>query len=97
MFWDLLYKRYGNPMMLLDQMIQAGRLAEFVLELVNIVNKENEEKTQWEYYLHKVFNQSFGEFLRTLKPTSEQPDIMTDEDIETTINNSLAILDNFVI
>lgn len=74
--------------------ISTKRFSEFVDSFTENVSKENEEKTQWEYYLHKVFDCSFNEFVQGMK-TDEQNQKMSKATIETTVINSLDILQNF--
>lgn len=50
-------------MVLLNQMIKAGRLYEFIGTVINIRNEEQEEKVMWEFWLHKDFERSYAEFL----------------------------------
>lgn len=92
--WDLLYQRYSDPMMLLDQMIQAGRLCEFIKEFIDIRNDEVKEKVQWELYLHKVFDKTYEEFLKDVKEPAqlEEADM---KQVETTVKSSINILENF--
>lgn len=90
---DLLFKRYAGPFLLLDEMIETGRLAEFVCEFVNIVNAETEEKSLWEFFLHKVFDKSYYEFVEETKHMSETTKLV---DFETAIKESYSILENFV-
>ena len=37
---DLLFKRYANPFLLLDNLIATGRFLEFIFELIDIQNEE---------------------------------------------------------
>ena len=55
---DLLFKRYANPFLLLDNMITTGRFLEFILELIDI---QNDEKIH-DVWIHKVFDKSFDDF-----------------------------------
>lgn len=92
--WDLLYQRYSDPMMLLDQMIQAGRLCEFIAGIIDIKNEETKDKAQWEFYLHKVFSdKSFADYLKETEPA--EPEIADRDVVETTVKNSMNILENF--
>ena len=43
-------------------MIIAGRFAEYIHELLQIYNEEQEEKTLWELWLHKVHDKSYNDF-----------------------------------
>ena len=58
-FWDLLFKRYASPFLLMDEMIATDRLVEFVDSIVKRTNKDNEESTLWEFF----FEQDTGRIL----------------------------------
>lgn len=90
---DLLFKRYASPFLLVDTMIEAGRFSEFVYALVGIVNDENEEKSMWEFFLHKVFDKSYYEFVEETKQTGKQQEPV---DFEAAIKESYEILRDFV-
>jgi len=90
---DLLSKRYASPFLLLEEYIEAGCLAEFIEELIEIVNQENEDQTMWDIYLHKVYDKTFDEFVRQCKQQKEPEKPV---DFETAINNSISILEGFV-
>lgn len=90
---DLLFKRYTSPFFLIDETIRTGRFNEYIVELCNITADEEEDKTMWEYYLHRVFDKSFDEFVREVKKP-RQPD--NPVDFETTIKESYSILEGYV-
>lgn len=85
---DLLFHRYASPFLLLDQIIPSGDLSEFVSKLWEI----NEEEMQWQYFLAKVFDKSFEEFKKSMKP--QQP--MTKREIETTVRESMSMINSFI-
>ena len=85
---DLLFKRYASPFVLIDQMITVGRFAEFIQELQEM----DGEDSLWDFYLHKVDGKSFNEFKEEVIIQNTE---ITDEDLETTINNSVEILQGF--
>jgi hypothetical protein len=91
---DLLFKRYASPFLFMDGMLHTCRFNEFVDEFLQTVNAETEDKTSWEFYLHKVQEGSFKDFKDELE-TNKQNQNMSKESIEDTIQNSLGILDNF--
>lgn len=91
---DQVSKRYSDPCFFMNGFISTGRFSEFVDSFMETVGKENEEKTQWEYYLHKVWDCSFADFVNGLK-TDKQNQEMSKTTIETTVKNSLDILKNF--
>lgn len=81
---DRLFKRYADPFLFIDSLIISERFTEFVLELLEIENEE----MMWEFYLHKVYDKSFDEFKESMKPVPK-------EQLETTVQNSKSILNNF--
>lgn len=90
---DLLFKRYANPFLLLDEMIASSRMLEFVDKVIKIRNEEQEDDTLWQFYLHKVFDKSYEAFLREsgkTKPIQEEA-----VDFEATIKKSMNMLQDF--
>lgn len=93
---DLLFKRYASPFVYLDSVICTERFAEFVDEFLTITNAEREEKSTWEFYLHKTFgfDGSYNDFVEQIK-TDKQNQNLSAVTIETTVKDALNILDNF--
>ena len=91
---DLLSKRYASPCFVLNGIIQTGRLLELVDEIMTITEEEKEEKVNWEFFLHKVFEGSFNDFLEAQK-NNRQNQNLSQRTIETTIKHSMNILNNF--
>ena len=91
---DLLSKRYASPCFLLNGMIQTGRLEEFVDDFIVTVQKEKEEQVNWEFYLHKVFEGTFSDFVDEIE-TNKKNQHLSARTIETTIQKSMDILNNF--
>lgn len=75
-------------------MIRVGRFSEFVDEFISTHNKEEDEQSIWEVYLHKIWDKSFAEFKEQIEIDREHQE-MTESDIETTVQNSMKILGNF--
>lgn len=90
----MLFKRYANPLPLLDGMIKGRRFAAFVNEFVTITNEELEDKTLWEFWLHKNFDLTYGEFLEQAKSHKPEKHPSQDE-IETTVKGSAELLNGF--
>lgn len=91
---DLLNKRYSaSPFLLLEEYIEAGCFAEFIDSLIDIVNEETENETLWDFYLHKVHDKTYQDFLDEIKskPVEEQS-----VDFGTVINESMNILEGYV-
>lgn len=88
---DLLFKRYASPFLLLDEMILNGTLFEFVLHMM----KQSYEESEWEYFLHKVYDKSFKDFKESLTIDNKTME-MSKSDIETTVKDSMNMVMNFV-
>lgn len=91
---DLLAKRYASPCFILDGIIQTGRLLEFVDEFLQITEQEKEDQVNWEFFLHKVFEGTFNDFIEEQK-INKQNQNLSARTIETTIKHSNDILNNF--
>ena len=91
---DLLFKRYASPFSFVDGMIQTCRFSEFVDSFVETVGKEKEEEINWEFFLHKVWEGSFQNFKEELD-NNKQNQSMSKGTIETTVQHSMNILNNF--
>lgn len=85
---DLLFHRYASPFLLLDQLIPRSGLSEFV----STVWRLKEEEMQWQYFLAKVFDKSFEDFKSAMKPQQG----MSQKEIETTIKDSISMMDTFI-
>lgn len=98
-FMDMVFKRYANPMILLGQMIRSRRLTEFVGEFIRIHNKEIEEQTTWDVWLHKVFDLSYQDFLSKINTkTSTETDKKnepTAQELESIVKDSWGTLNSF--
>ena len=90
---DLLFARYANPFLLLDEMIASSRMLEFVNKVIKIRNEEQENDTLWEFFLHKVFDKTYEDFLREAGKT--KPMLEEAVDFETTIKESINMLQDF--
>lgn len=94
---DLVYKRYSNPMELIDNMISLSNFSEFISELADNVSDEK----LYDIWKSKVFDKSYADFKNEMMTKCknnagiEVSETMTDEEIETTINDSYDILNNF--
>lgn len=86
---DLLFKRYANPFPLIDQMIAMSCFADFILESLH----NDDEDRLWDLYLHKVQeDKSFNDFKDDVIAQNTE---ITQEDLETTINYSIDLLQGF--
>lgn len=92
---DLLSKRYANPCFFMDGMIQTCRFEEFVKEFAKTAVKEKEEENNWQFFLHKVWQGTYQEFIDDIENNNKNMH-MTSINMETTVKHSLDILNNFV-
>ena len=81
-------------MLLIDKMLLTGRFSEFVGEIIAIRNEEQEEKTLWEFYIHRVFDQSFRDWRNSLSTTTTE-EVPTEEELIATVTGSMGILADF--
>ena len=86
---DLLFKRYASPFLLIDNLITAKRFLEFILEFIDIVN----DADIYDLWLHRIYDKSYPEFKKEILDC--RTDDIVDQDVETTINESMNILNNF--
>ena len=84
---DLLFVRYASPFVLLDNLIITNSLNNFVDDFFDFVREDNE----WEFFLHKVYDQSWSEFSESIRQSDNQEPI----DLGATIKKSKNMLNNF--
>ena len=88
---DLLFKRYGSPFILIDNLILIGSSSSFIDDLIDFINKEKEEQINWEFFLHKVFDKSWKEFCDEVSQPIDDKEI----DLGATVKKSKDMLNNF--
>ena len=84
---DLLFTRYASPFVLLDGLIMTNSLNSFVDDFFDFVK----EKSQWEFFLHKVYDQSWSDFVKEIEQSENQKPI----DLGATLVKSKNMLSNF--
>lgn len=84
---DLLFKRYASPFVLLDSLILTHSLNNFISDFIDFVNKDKE----WEFFLHKIYDQTWDEFSDSIKQSDDHEPI----DLDATLMKSKNILNNF--
>ena len=95
---DSLFKDYGNPTILLDGVISSCQFCEWL----DAQSENKEEKTMWEYYIHKLGawdNRSFDDFRHdVLKGRPMKAiEIPTQEQTSATIKKSYNMFKHFEI
>lgn len=91
---DLVFAKYAQPLVLIDKMILTCRFTEFINEVIGLHNKEQEEKTAWDFYIHRVFDMSFADFLETL-PKNMKTEAVSKEELTATVKSSAEVLNGF--
>lgn len=81
-------------MVILDKMIQTGRLSEFVREVLKIRNQEMLDEARWEFWLHRVFDMTFDQYIAKLDGTGTD-EAIPDEVLEATVKDSMGIINGF--
>ena len=88
---DLLFSRYASPFVLLDNFLLTNSLSDFIDDMFKLINEERKEKTQWEFFLHKVYDKTWKEFIDEINISNEQKEI----DLGATLKKSKNMLKNF--
>ena len=94
MFFDLLYRRYANPIPLVNGMMRTHRLYEFVNKMIELHNEEEKDKTLWDVWVHRVFDKSFPEFMEALECKKEAAP--TQEEVRNIVLETKTMLNGFV-
>ena len=89
-----MYRRYANPVPLINGMIRTKRLMEFVNSLVEKHNREERDKTLWEVWLHRIFDKSFKEFSDGIE--DNQKAAPTQEEVSNIVLETKNMLNAFV-
>ena len=84
---DLLFTRYASPFVLLDGLILTNSLNNFVYDFFDFINEER----NWEFFLHKVYDQSWSDFVKEIEQSENQKPI----DLGATLVKSKNMLSNF--
>lgn len=80
-------------MLLMDRMISTNRLEEFVEAFIRTHNEEQEDKTLWEIWLHRIFDKSFVEWKDSLNGNEKAAP--TPEELRSIAQDSMNILARF--
>ena len=57
-----MFRRYDDPLTLMDHMAGAGRLAWFALRAIDQIRRDESERVLWDTWLHKEFKRGFADF-----------------------------------
>lgn len=91
---DLIFKRYSSPFFIINEMIANNQLVEFINKLYDITNDEK----IYEFWLHRVYGQSFEEYkgsLNVQKNSSDARDYSKEKvDVNKVVSQSMDILND---
>ena len=93
---DLLAQRYASPFLVLDEFIRIHQLYDFVAEILKTIANEKVHDIRWQFYLHKVFDISFEEYVRRCEQPQHEGKEMSHEEIGNIINDSRKMLEGFM-
>jgi hypothetical protein len=93
---DLLAQRYASPFLILDDFIRLHQLHEFTIEILQTIADEKIHDARWQFYLHKVFDMSFEDYVSRCKQQQGQEESMSYETIGNVINESKKMLEGFL-
>ena len=80
-------------MTLLSQMLRTGQLTQFINNIVKITNEETLDEVKWDYWLHKVFDKSWDEYLGETKQPDEVGGTISEDRKVEIVKKSLDILE----
>ena len=84
---DLLFKRYASPFLLLDNLLLTNSLSDFIDDFL----KFKQENEQWEFFLHKIYDKSWKEFMDEIEMFNDNSKV----DLGATLIKSKNMLNNF--
>lgn len=93
---DLLSQRYASPFLIMDEFIRLQQFREFVYEILKTIAEEKKYNARWEYYLHRVWDMSFEEYVRLCEQPKQGEQYMTNEEIGNVVSDSRDMLKGFV-
>jgi len=93
---DLLAQRYASPFLILDEFIKTKQLHDFTIEVLKTIAEEKIHDARWQYYLHRVYEISFEEYVKLCEAETQTEPEMTHEEIGNTINESKMMLEGFI-
>ena len=93
---DLLSKRYASPFLIMDEFIRLQQFHDFVYEILKTIAEEKVHNARWEFYLHRVWDMSFEEYVRRCEQPEQGGQYMTNEEIGNVVNDSRDMLKGFV-
>lgn len=82
-------------MILLNQMMHECRLYKYIEELEKIILQEEIDKMRWEYWLHRVYDMNFDEYVRQCELSQSSGENESSITIEEVVKQSYTMLNDF--
>lgn len=92
---DLLAQRYASPFLILDEFIRLNQLHEFLVQTLSRIADEKVHDARWQFWLHKVFNMTFEDYVRRCEEPEQETQINYAQ-IGGIISDSKELLNGFV-
>lgn len=92
---DLLAQRYASPYLILDDFIRLRQLHEFIVSILTRIADEKVQDVRWDFWLHRVYNMTFEDYVRKCEEPEKLNDINYTE-IGGILSDSKNLLDGFV-
>lgn len=89
---DLLFSKYASPFLLIDTLILTNSLSEYISDMYRFTNEEKQEQSKWEFFLHKVYEESWTDFNERLKSEEHGKTV----NISDTLAKNQQIMANFI-
>lgn len=89
---DLLFSKYASPFLLIDTLIQTNSLSEYISDMYRFTAEEKQEQSKWEFFLHKVYDESWNDFNDRMKSEEHAKTV----DVGAAISKSNDIMKNFI-
>lgn len=86
----------------MDRMICSGGFFDFVRDIIKTYNKEQKERNEefqdrvlWEFWLHRVHNMDYSEFLQKTKNRDSETEYVPKETLGKIVKDSAEMMKSF--
>lgn len=76
---DLLFSKYASPFLLIDTLILTNSLSDFISDMYKFTNEKLQEQTRWEFFLHKVYDESWNSFNERIASEEQKENVNLSE------------------
>lgn len=90
---DLLFSKYASPFDYLQGLMDIGNL----LQGINYIFSQENERKLWELYLHSFPSKSFEDWKKDITSNKVKPVELSQKEVVLQVNKSQSILNTFQI